>query len=122
MELPFNLGDPEFIDACVPRMHQPFEVELPIFVAVGPEPIARAIVILVRKPDGNPVVQKCPDFFDESVVEFSGPLPCKQCDNLLTPIGELGSISPARIYGVRKGDLFWVSAVPARLLPIELFG
>jgi hypothetical protein len=113
MELPFNLGDPEFIDACVPRMHQPLRVEFPIFVAVGPEPIARVLVILVGKPDGNPVVQKRPDFFDQSVFQFSGPFPRKQRNDFLTPVRELGSISPPRIYGVCKGDLFRVSAVPA---------
>jgi len=31
MELPFNLGDPEFIDACVSCMHQPVWVEFPNF-------------------------------------------------------------------------------------------
>ena len=113
VELPFGLGDWEFIDACVSRMHQPFRVELPIFVAVGPKPIARVIVILVGKPDGNPVVQKCPDFLNESVVEFSGPLSCEQCDDLLTPVGELCSISPARNQCVCKGDFFRVTAVPA---------
>ena len=111
VELSLILSDPEFIDACVSRMHQPFRVEFPVFIAVGPKPIARVIVILVGKPDGNPVVQKCPDFFNESVVDFSGPFPCKQCHDLLTPVGELCSISPARIYCVRKGDFLRVSAV-----------
>ena len=97
MELSLILNDREFIDACVSRMHQPFRVEFPVFIAVGAKPITRVIVILVGKPDGNPVVQKCPDFFDEPVVEFSGPLPREQRDDLLTPVGELGSISPARI-------------------------
>jgi hypothetical protein len=39
-----------------------------------PEPIARVVVVLVSKPDGNPVVEKRPDLVDGSVVEFSGPL------------------------------------------------
>jgi len=113
VELSLILSDPEFIDACVSRVHQPFRVEFPILIAVGPKPIARIIVILVGKPDGNPVVQKCPDFLDKSVVQLPDPLPREQRDDLLTPIGELGSISPARIYCVRKRDLFRVSAVPA---------
>ena len=109
MELSLILNDREFIDACVSRMHQPFRVEFPVFIAVGPKPIARVIVILVGKPDGNPVVQKCPDFFDEPVVEFSGPLPREQRDDLLTPVGELGSISPARVHGICKGCLLYTS-------------
>jgi len=113
MELSLILIDPEFIDACVSRMHQPFRVEFPVFIAIGPKPIARVIVILVGKPDGNPVVQKCPEFLDKSVVQLSGPLPREQRDDLLTPVGELGSISPARIHGVCKGNFSRVSAVPA---------
>ena len=113
MELSLILSDPEFIDACVSRMHQPFRVEFPVFIAVGPKPIARVIAILVGKPHRNPVVQKGPYLLDESVVEFSGPLPLEQRDDLLTPVGELRSISPARIHGVRKGDFFRVPAIPA---------
>jgi len=113
MELSLVLSDPKFIDACVSRMHQPFRVEFPVFIAIGPKPIAGVIVILIRKPDGNPVVQKCPEFLDKSVVQLSDPLPREQRDDLLTPVGELGSISPVRINGVCKGDFCRVSAVPA---------
>jgi hypothetical protein len=112
MKLSLILSDREFIDACVSRMHQPFSVEFPVFIAVSPKPIARVIVILVGKPDGNPVVQKGPYFLDKSVVQLTGPLPREQRDDLLTPVGELGSISPTRIYRVRKRDPFRVSAVP----------
>ena len=112
MELSLVLSYPKFIDACVSRMHQPFRVEFPVFIAIGPKPITRVIVILVGKPDGNPVVQKGPDFLDESVVQFSSPLPREQRDDLLTPVGELGSISPARVHGVCKRDFFRISAVP----------
>lgn len=66
MEFPLDLGDREFIDACVPGVHQPFSVGFPILIAVGPEPIARVIAILVRKSDGDAVVQKCPDFLGQS--------------------------------------------------------
>lgn len=110
VELSLIFSDPEFVDACVSRMHQPFRVEFPVFIAIGSKPIARVIVILVGKPDGNPVVQKCPDFLDKSVVQLSGPLPREQRDDLLTPVGELGSISPARINGVCRGDFCRVSA------------
>ena len=94
MELSLILIDPEFIDACVPRMHQPFRVEFPIFIAVRTKPVTRVNAILVCKPDGNPIVQKRPSFFDEPVVQFSGPFPRKQRDDLLTSIRELGPISP----------------------------
>ena len=110
------------VDACVSRMHQPFRVEFPVLIAIGPKPIARVIVILVGKPDGNPVVQKCPEFLDKPVVQLSDPLPREQRDDLLTPVGELGSISPARIYCVRKGDFLRVSAVPAVFCQPNLLG
>jgi hypothetical protein len=48
MELSLVLSYPKFIDACVSRMHQPFRVEFPVFIAIGPKPIAGASVITAK--------------------------------------------------------------------------
>jgi hypothetical protein len=115
MELPFGFRDWEFVDAGMPRMHQPITIEFPILIPISSKPIAGVIVILVGKTNSNPIIQKGPYLLDQPVVPFSSPLPRQQRYNLLTPIGELGSISPARVHGICKGDLFRISTVPTVL-------
>ncbi len=56
-ELSFGPGDPEVIDVSVYGAHQYFRVELPIFIAVGAESIARVVVAFVGEADSNPIVE-----------------------------------------------------------------
>jgi len=56
------------------QAHQPVCVELPVFVAVAPEPVAAVVVPLVGKAHGYTVVVEGPHLFDESVVELLVPL------------------------------------------------
>ncbi len=45
----FRLGNPNIIDAGIPVMHDPFLIELPVFVAVGAIPLTVVVVILVSE-------------------------------------------------------------------------
>src|SRR5919202_2623824 len=50
-----GLGDGEVVDAGVARAHQAVLGEFPVLVAVGAEPVARVVVVLVGEPDGDAV-------------------------------------------------------------------
>jgi len=117
MELSLILNDREFIDACVSRMHQPFRVEFQ-FHCRRRETNYPSIVILVGKPDGNPVVQKS----QISLIAGSrvlGSTSREQRDDLLTPVGELARFRQreSRVYA---RETFPGLGCSSRLLPIEL--
>ena len=67
-------SDRHVIDASDSQAHQPVHVELPVFVAVGAIPVSFVVVPLVRKPNGDTISFIRPDFFDEPVLQFQGPL------------------------------------------------
>src|SRR4051812_16457343 len=60
--------DRKVVDARDPPAHQAMLVELPVFVAVGAEPVARVVVPLVGEADGDPVLVLRPEFLDPTVI------------------------------------------------------
>src|SRR5262245_35824158 len=75
MVLPVGLTDGQVIDAGNSPPHEPAGVKFPVLVTVGPEPVARVIVPLVREPYRDAARSESPQLFDEPVVEFLVPLP-----------------------------------------------
>ena len=74
----------QVIDAGNTPPHESVFVELPIFIAVGTEPVAGIIMPFVSKPDSNSVVSKSPKLFDKTVVQFFKPLTCQELYDRLT--------------------------------------
>ena len=63
--------------------HQPVLVELPVFVAVGTEPVAGVIVPLVRKAHGDAIAGEGPELLREAVVELAIPFAGQERDDLV---------------------------------------
>ena len=94
VEFAVGFSDGQLVDACVPRIHQPLIVEFPIFIAVRAKPVSGVVVVLIGKAHRDAVAVKSPQLFDETVVEFPGPLSREECDYLLTAGRKLGAVSP----------------------------
>ncbi len=60
----------EIVDARDPTAHEALIIELPVLVAVRPEPIASVVVPFVGESNGDAIALTCPKFFNQSVVEF----------------------------------------------------
>src|SRR6266545_1041109 len=104
--------DGKVVDARVPHAHQPLLVEFPVLVAVGPEPVARVIVMLVSEADGDPVALECPELLDEPVVELLRPFAREKRHDLVTPVDELRPVPPVAVRCVGQSHLLGVTGVP----------
>jgi hypothetical protein len=66
------------VDARKAPLHQPALIELPILIAIRPAPVSSGVVRLIRIPDSNPVPIKCPQLFNQPVVELYLPIAFKK--------------------------------------------
>jgi hypothetical protein len=67
--LALSFLDREVIDAGQTTAHQPVLGALPVFMAIGPEPILRVIMPRIREAHRDAGVMKGPELFDEAVVQ-----------------------------------------------------
>ena len=67
--------------------------------------LAAVVVPFVGEPDCDAVRAEGPDLFDETVVELARPLAGQECNDVRTPLQELGAVSPVRIGAVGQRDL-----------------
>ena len=66
--LPLAFQDRDIIGAHIPSFHKTLFIEFPVFIAMGPKPLARiGIAPFVFKAKGNTVIRICPKFFHEPV-------------------------------------------------------
>src|SRR5438105_704327 len=65
--------DLNIVDARDTHAHKSVLVELPVLVAVGPEPVITIVVPLVGEPHRDAVLAKCPDFLDQPIVKLTAP-------------------------------------------------
>jgi hypothetical protein len=113
MKLPIGLGDRLFVDTAVTDLHQAVLAELPVLVAIGPEPMAAVVVVLVGVAHGDAIAGKGPEFLDQPVVEFAVPFSGQERLDLSPAVQELGAIAPAGVLRIGQSDLGRVAAVPA---------
>src|SRR6266852_729443 len=102
----------EVIDAGKTTAHQPVLGELPVFIAIGTEPIPRVIMPLIREAYRDAGVMKGPELFDEAVVKFFSPLALEELHNGLAPHQELAAVTPRAVQGVGQRDTCGVACVP----------
>ena len=112
MEFSFGIFDGNVVDTRFPTTHETFFVKLPEFISVSPKPLPGCVVIFVLKTNGNPIVGEAPQRLGEAIVEFSFPLACQECSNLVPALKELIPISPLRVFGVCEGYSLRITAVP----------
>ena len=73
-EFALTFVDLHVVDAGVAVCHEAVFVVQPVLVAVGAEPLARIVTILVGKTDRDAVLAVRPQLFDEAVLVFAAPL------------------------------------------------
>ncbi len=86
--------DRKIVDAGDPAAHQALLVELPVLVAVGPEPVPAVVMSLVSEPHSNSVLMVSPHLFDQAIVEFARPFAGQENLDLLTAMDELRAVPP----------------------------
>src|SRR5215471_452165 len=114
------LVDGHVVDARLPAPHQALLVELPQFVAVAAIPLPGGVVRLVLEADGDAVSVERPQVLAEGVVEFAGPLPAQELDDLRAAVQELVPVPPDRVLGVGQGDPLRIARVPRVLGGLNL--
>ena len=72
--LPLRFLDGKVVDARETQPHQAIVVKLPVFIAIGSEPVSRTIVPLIPEPHSDSVIMVRPQFFDQAVVQLCVPL------------------------------------------------
>ena len=72
-KFPIRFMNRQIVDAGKTPPHQTGFIELPVFVAIGAEPVVGIIMPLIGKPDGNSMTVESPQFFDKPVVQFPDP-------------------------------------------------
>src|SRR5207248_1973143 len=56
-----------------------------------------------------------PQFFNQPVVQLFRPLAFQELDDLLSPVGKFGAISPTRVDCITQRHLFWIPRIPSIL-------
>ena len=74
MVFPVGFLDGQVVDAGVSKLGQPSFIELPVLVSIGSKPISGIVVPFVRKPDGNAIVVKGPQFLYRPIIQLTPPL------------------------------------------------
>ena len=97
MEETIVCGNGQVVDAGEAKAHEAVLVKLPIFIAIGAEPVAALVVVLVGKADSDAVLIEGPKLLDEPIVEFALPLTREKRHDLLAALEELGAIAPAAV-------------------------
>src|SRR5271156_4967970 len=119
-DAPVGLGDKQVVDAGFPAHHVTLGVELPQFVSVTTEPLAGDIVALVLEPHGDPVAVERPQVLAQGVVEFAGPLPAQELNDLGPAGDEFVPVAPDRVLAVRTRHALRVAGVPRILSGLDL--
>ncbi len=94
-EQPLAFRDRMFVDAGEPPLHQTFGIELPILMAVGAEPGAAIVAILVHETYGDAVSGVGPHLLDQAIVQFARPLAGQELLDFYTAGDELCPTSAA---------------------------
>src|SRR6185437_12252650 len=103
-ELAVGFGNRQVVDAGDAQAHQAVLVELPVLVAVRPEPEPAVVMPFVCKTYGDPVALPCPDFLDQPILQFPLPFPGQKRLDCGAAIDELGPVSPAAVLGIAQRD------------------
>jgi hypothetical protein len=102
----------QIIDGSKPAKHKPVFIELPIFIAIRAVPLPGVVVPFIGEANSNPVPIEGPELLDETVIEFLGPLPLKESDDLGPAVEKLRTVSPKAVLGVPVCKLLRVSRIP----------
>src|SRR4029450_7615698 len=102
----------EVVDAGNASLHKSMLVELPVFIAIGAEPMTSVVVPFVGKADGDTVAVKSRKILDQTIVQFLAPLADEKLNNRFTARQKLNTVAPDAIVCVSKRNSFWVTGIP----------
>src|SRR5262245_39054120 len=113
----FALGvfDREVVDAGDANAHQAAFVEFPVLVAVAAVPLTAVVGPLIGEADGDTVLGKGPEFFDQSVIELSIPLARQERFDRFAALEKFRAIAPAAVDRIAERDARGVTRVPGIL-------
>src|SRR3954454_118415 len=117
-----GLADWQGVDARKAAAHQATLVELPIFVAVGPEPIATVVVPLISEAHRDAILVEGPQLLDQAVVQLTIPFTCQERLDLVTALHELRPVPPSAVQCVGERHALGITAVPGILGKADLLG
>lgn len=120
MTFAFALTDRSVVDAGEAAAHESILVKLPVFVAIGAEPVPAVVMPLISKTHRHPVLTEAPQLLDESIVQLVLPFAGEEGDDRLAALDEFGTIAPIAIDGVGDRDLLGIAAVPSILCKADL--
>lgn len=101
--------DRQVVDAGEPVSHQTVLIELPVFVAVGTEPVARVVVPFIGVTDGDAVAGEGPEFLDQAIIQFLGPFAGQESLGFFTVVGELGAVTPFSVQRIGQRHPFRIA-------------
>src|SRR4051812_10482541 len=99
-ELAIRFLDRHIVDAGLPAAHQSVLVELPLLIAMGTEPVAGIVAVLIREAHRNPVLMERPDLLDQPVLELARPFAREKFHDLGPAREELRAVPPAAVLGI----------------------
>ena len=86
-------------------------IKLPVLIAVGAEPVAGIVTVLICKTDCDAVAGESPELFDKPVVQLPIPFASQESNNLFASRNEVRTISPSGVYRVCERDAARVTRV-----------
>src|SRR5882672_6977132 len=112
----------QIVDAGDTQSHQAVLVEFPVFVAVAAKPMTAVVVPLVGKSHGYSVLAKRPEFFNQPIVEFAGPLAREKRLDGIAALQKFGAVAPTTVGRIGKRDPSGVARVPRVLRHARFLG
>src|SRR5271169_1761211 len=73
VEFALLLSDRMFVNAGEAPGHQTISIELPVLVAIGPEPVAAVVAVFVGEARSDPVASERPQLVAQPIVQFVRP-------------------------------------------------
>src|SRR5258708_17567429 len=102
----------EIVDAGIAFSHEAVVVKFPVFVAVGPIPLAFFVMILVFEADGDAVAGVGPEFFFQFVVQLLFPFAGEELHHLFAAVEEFVAVAPFGVGGIGHGYAGGVLCIP----------
>ncbi len=112
MELTVGLGNGHVVGAGFSTLHEALGVEFLLLVAVGAEPLALGVVVLVLEAHGDAVFVEAPQLFDEAVLVLVGPRADEEGPDGVAAGEELTAVAPAAVGGIGQGHAVGVAGIP----------
>src|ERR1700680_493262 len=94
-------------------MHEALRIELPVFVSVGAITLPGGVLPLISKSHGNPRAIERPHFFDEAVVQLTGPFARQKLNDLFPAVDKFGAVAPAALDRIRQRHALRIARIPA---------